>query len=71
MLISRSSVVALLMAPAMLAVGCSDTDGAGEAEVAPSAMDPEARLASTRDGGWINLSGTVVSTAPSSFVLDY
>lgn len=69
--------LALMLAPVALLTACGDNDGAeaipgnGTAAVGTGGLDAEARLAAATDQSWINLSGTVVTTAPNSFVLDY
>lgn len=69
-------------ASAVLLVSCAEGKpaedvelAAGKPKVAPAvagaAMDPAARLAAATDRNWINLSGTIVSAGPSTFLLDY
>ena len=71
-----SARLSLLLAPFALA-GCGDgaaTEGATSnagAAASMNSIDPETRLAAATDRSWINLSGTVVSTTPNSFMLDY
>lgn len=71
-----SPAFALLLAPIALLAACGDKDagnsaaGSGSA-AAPAVLDVKTRLAAAVDQSWINLSGTVVSTTPDSFVLDY
>ena len=66
----------LMLAPIVLLAACGD-EVAGEAgqgndsTAASSGLDTESRLAAAVDRSWINLSGTIVSTAPNAFVLDY
>jgi uncharacterized protein YdeI (BOF family) len=72
-----------VVASAALLASCGDGRevedlevAAGAAKAAPvatagAALDPATRLAAATDGNWINLSGTVLSTAPSTFALDY
>lgn len=74
---TRNSTIlpALLLLPFALLSGCGDKEGteainANELATSPAA-DADSRLAAATDQSWINLSGTVVSTAPGSFVLDY
>ena len=75
---TNSVRVALMLAPLAFLAACGDDDGGaniaaanGSAAANGAGIDPEARLAAATDGSWINLSGTVVSTTPNSFVLDY
>lgn len=66
------------LAPFALLAACGDDAGVGEARlgndtaaVGAAGLDPETRLAAASDRSWINLNGTVVTTTPNSFVLDY
>lgn len=65
---SRFGVLAILLATTS---ACGDstpvTDDAAVNEISEVAEAPEL----SPDGDWIRLDGTVVSTTPSSFVLDY
>lgn len=59
-------------APIALLAACGNAEADNEAQAADTvAATDEAQLSGSDDGNWINLSGTVVSTAPTSFVLDY
>lgn len=66
-------------APLALLAGCGEAREVEDlktvdSETAPPtvpASDAATRLAAATDRSWINLSGTVVSTLPNSFVLDY
>ncbi len=55
----------------LLLAGCADNDEA--APVNGSAIMPSdaAELAAASDGQWLSLTGSVVSAAPDSFLLDY
>lgn len=76
---SNAHASAAAMAAALLLTGCGDADSeASPAPVADSAAEalaaggPDAvKLAAIADSGWINLGGEVVSTLPTSFILDY
>ena len=64
-----------LAAPLALLAACGDS-GNGNAMASAEAATPATanavdKVALADDDSWINLSGTVVSTLPSSFVLDY
>ena len=48
---------------AMLSASCTEPDDTPEEELPVEAV--------SQDGDWIRLDGTIVSTAPSTFVLDY
>ena len=63
------------LAPLALLTACNDGEAgnnlaANSAATAP-VQNQAVRLAAAADRSWINLSGTVVSTTPNSFVLDY
>lgn len=73
-----SSGFALMLAPMAMVAACGDDAGVGEASlendaaaVGSAGLDPKTRLAAATDRSRINLTGTVVSTTPNSFVLDY
>lgn len=72
-----TTTIALAGLAALAACGQSEAESPRAAETAATApaaaggTDAAARLAAATDESWINLSGTVVSTEPSSFVLDY
>lgn len=73
---TASPALAFMLAPLALLAACGDND-AGEAiadngsAAAPAGADAADRLAAATDQSWINLSGTVVSTTPDSFILDH
>lgn len=73
MIDGRSRWTIGVAAVALAMAGC-DAD-AGEQADANAALAPvgveQARLATSMDGNWINLSGTVITALPASFVLDY
>ena len=75
---TSSAGLALMLAPLALMAACGDNDAAdetvsanGTAAVGTAALVTEARLAAATDRSWINLSGTIVSKTPNSFILDY
>lgn len=70
-------VISSIGAAGLILVGACDP-GRDETEAtaeAPKAADPArtdaARVANSKDGNWITLSGEIVSTATDSFLLDY
>ena len=77
MLHSRRTALALTLAPLALLAACGegrevqDVATVDSANAAPPAGASTTKVAQSSDDSWINLSGTVVSTLPSSFVLDY
>lgn len=71
---SPPCLVLMLAAVALLPACGGDAGTENKSDVAAAAgpaLDAEARLAAATDRSWINLSGTVVSTTPNSFLLDY
>ena len=75
---TTSAGLALMLAPFALLAACGGNDASedvvpanGSAAVGTAGLDAQARLAAATDRSWINLSGTVVSATPDSFVLDY
>ena len=75
---TNSMILLVSAASLALAAGCGDdrevedieTVGTAAAATAPG-NDAASRLAAATNLSWINLSGEVVSTTPSSFTLDY
>jgi uncharacterized protein YdeI (BOF family) len=67
------------LASVLLLAACGDTDAEEEiasmddspAEAVTAGGPDAVKLAATTDSGWINLGGEVVSTLPTSFILDY
>lgn len=60
---SLAGVALSLSTLALLSASCTEPDDTPEEELAVEAA--------SQDGDWIRLDGTIVSTAPSTFVLDY
>lgn len=65
---TRSYLLAL--SPLVLLAACGDESDASTTNRTARAPDA-AEVVSANDGQWLNLTGSVVSTAPNSFMLDY
>lgn len=68
-------MAALIPATLLLACNAAGDDAVAatnaSANVAVPAGSQAAKLSAAYDGNWVNISGKVVSTQPSSFVVDY
>ncbi|HEU4877742.1 MAG TPA: hypothetical protein VFT07_07865, partial [Sphingomicrobium sp.] len=59
------------IASLMLLASCGDREDSPPANDPATTAPDAAALAARSDGQWLTLTGTIVSAAPNSFVLDY
>ena len=68
---ATSPLAGLVIASLVLLAGCADRKEPAPDNGSASTAPDSAALAAADDGQWLSLTGTIVSAAPSSFVLDY